>query len=239
MHTRGTQLLAALMLTCFTPAVAQDANTKTVLLDRPMGNDPIRVVKVMDGPNELKSDGKTFPNHYVWEAVLEAGDDWVKDLSVVIRNVSTKKITNISVACNLLESADLSAEIAKHSSQANPVVGQASNVVGWRPEFALYSPFTGRKGKPDSERRPAFELLPGQEFTIAVENPENYEFLKSTVEHRQPIATVTACPIGIPHVFFADGTQWQGHRFMRPTDTPGHYTTISLNEWSEYKAADH
>lgn len=87
------------------------------------------------------------------------------------------------------------------------------------------------------ERRPAFELPPGQQFTIAVENPAEYEFLKSIVEQRQPIATVAACPIGISHIFFEDGTQWQGHRFMRPSDQPGRYTTISFSEWSDYRQA--
>jgi hypothetical protein len=77
-------LLAALVLACFSPAVAQDANSKTVLLDRPMGNDPIRVVKVMDGTTQLESDGKIFANKYGWEPTFEAGDDWLRDISFTI-----------------------------------------------------------------------------------------------------------------------------------------------------------
>jgi hypothetical protein len=112
--------LVCFFLFCSMGASAQDANTKTLLVDRPLGDDPIRVVKVMDGSTELQSDGREFPNKYGWETAFEAGDEWLKDLSFSIKNVSKKKIVYVQVSCALYETSDWQVEMAKHSVPANP-----------------------------------------------------------------------------------------------------------------------
>jgi hypothetical protein len=117
---------------------------------------------------------------------------WLKDVAFVIKNVSKKKITYLSVSCALFETNDWQAELKKHSTPDSPALGQASNVVGWRPKHALYSVLTGLAVQPDSAKRPPFDLPPGHEFTIAVQDPPGYADLKSSVEARQPMSTVTA-----------------------------------------------
>jgi len=205
-------------------------NAKTLLVDRPLGNDPITIIKVMEGTTELKSNGHQYPNRYVWESVFNAGDDWLKDLSFVIKNTSEKKIVYVGTGCGLYETADWHAELAKHAT--TPLVGNLSNSVGRRPEQALYSAVLGHSLKPDTAKAP-FELAPEQEFTIALERPEDYPTLKSSMEERQPISSVTACNSRVGPVFFDDGTQWQGHRYLRADpDQPGHWLTMSFKEWS-------
>jgi hypothetical protein len=187
---------------------------------------------VLEGTSELKDDGHRYPNKSVWETTFEAGDDWLKDVSFVIKNVSKKKITYLSVSCALFETNDWQSELEKHSTPDNPGLGQAGNVVGWRPKHALYSVRTGLIAQPDSDRRPPFVLAPGQEFTIALQNPEDYADLKSSVEARQPMSTVTACDAQIGDIFFEDGTRWGEHRYLRAGEQPGRWTTISFDEWT-------
>lgn len=107
------------------------------------------------------------------------------------------------------------------------------NVVGWRPEHALYSLHLGHAVKPDSERRPAFELAPKQDFTMMLEDPQSYSDLKSSVELRQPMSMVTACDSEIFGVFFEDGTRWSEHRYLQAAGEPGRWRTVSFDDWSK------
>jgi hypothetical protein len=228
MKRRLLALAAASTCLCCASALAQ--GTKTLLVDRPLGHDPIRIMRAMDGTTVLKSDLKQFPSHFAWEAMFDAGDDWLKNISFVIKNVSAKTITYLQVDCTLHETNDWQAEIAKHHTV--PTVGRASNRVGWRPKNALYSPITGKLHKPDADERPAFELAPGQEFTIALEDPQSYPSLKSQIEAVEPISAVTACNSGIGDIYFEDGSRWNQHQYWRATDQPGGWTTIPFDEWS-------
>jgi hypothetical protein len=226
--------LASFFLFCSLAASAQDSgsSTKTLAVDRPMGKDPIRITKVMEGDSEVKSDGHEFPNKYFWEATFQAGDDWLKGLTLSIKNESKKKIVYLEVSCNLFETPDWQTELAKHSRPDNPVLGQASNVVGWRPEHALYSMRLGHAVKPDTDKRPAFELAPGQEFTISIEDSLNYSTLQSEVEKRAPISNVTACSARVSTIFFDDGTMWQPHAYSRAADDAGSWRRITFEEWA-------
>ncbi len=229
------RLILASALLFSLPAVGQvpTAQTKTLLVDLPLHNDPVRIVKVMEGTRELQSDGHQFPNEYMWEGSFEAGEDWLKDISLLIRNVSTEKITYLGISCALFESSDWKTELSKHSTPANPLLGQATNIVGWRPESALYSLRSGRSVRPDSERRPAFALAPEQQFTMLLEDPQSYSDLQSSVEVRQPMSTVTACDTQVFDVFFEDGTRWSEHRYLQAAGEPGRWRPISFDEWSK------
>jgi len=213
-------------------AAAQD--TKTLLIDMPDSKDPVKIVSVMEGTTKLKSNGHQYPNRYVWETTFNAGDDWLKDLSIVIKNVSEKKIVYVVAGCLLYETANWQAEVAK-AQQNIPLVGSASNHVGRRPDEALYSAVLGHRLQPDSANSP-FALESGQEFTIALENPDDYNALKSTVEEKEPMSNVAACNGRIGPVFFEDGTQWQGHRYLRADlEHPGQWIKMSFEEWSKYR----
>jgi hypothetical protein len=225
-------VLCSLFSASQVPSFAQSivGNTqKTFLIDRPTQGDPIKIVKVMEGTTELQEDGRLFPSKYAWESVFNSDDDWLKRLSLVIENVSSKGIVFLAVGCHLYETADWASEISKHKTV--PVIGHASDTVGRRPEQALYSASLGRWLEPDTSATP-FSLPPGQTFTIPLEDPEQYQALKSKIEETQPISTMAACDASVSHVFFADGTQWEGHRYKRADpDRPGRWIQISLHDW--------
>jgi len=230
MCIRSTLFTAALTLASITSVVSQ--TSKTLLVDRPTGNDPIRIVKVTSGAAEVKRDERQFPNEYAWETTFDAGDDWLRDISFIIKNVSEKKITYIEISCVVFETPNWQEELTKHSYSANPVLGQASNVVGWRPDHALYSGLRGTKTQPDSRRRSPFELPPGGEFNMTLEDPKNYPTLKSNIEARQPISTATACDATISAIFFEDGTRWSAHKYWRAAQEPGRWTEIAFENWA-------
>lgn len=225
-----TALVVALLLV---PAASSlDQRIKTVLVDEPLGSDPVRILKVMHGTTDLESDGRQYPNRYVWETDFYAGDDWLNAMSLVIKNVSKKNIIYVSVYCGLNETADWQEESVKHANPRSPLIGQISNHVGRRPKQGLYSGLTGLKGQPDTDR-PPLGLVPGAEITVPLEDPDDFQALRSSIEGKEPISEVTACSGGISRIFFDDGTQWQGHHYMRANpDRPGHWITMSFEEWS-------
>jgi hypothetical protein len=218
---------------CPAPGFAQTAGTspKTLLIDMPGFKDPVKIVSVREGTTELKSNGKLYPDKWAWETTFNAGDDWLKDLSIVIKNVSEKKIVQVVVGCHLFKTADWKAEVAK-ALQNIPGIGSTTNIVGRRPEEALYSPVDGHRLKPDTASA-SFELEAGQEFTMALENPDDYHTLKSRVEEQQSMSNIAACNGGISQVFFEDGTQWESHHYLHADlDQPGHWIRMSFEEWS-------
>jgi hypothetical protein len=208
---------------------------KTLLIDRPRDDDPVRVVKVMERAKEILPDGAHYANKYAWEGVIEkADDDWLTGLSLAIQNASAKKIVYIIVSCNVTETAnwdqDRLTRLAK--SPPEPLLGQINNHVGLRPETALYSARLKRRLHPDIG--PAFELAPGAIYTIAMENPDYYPALKSSVEERKgSVSAANGCNGRISQVFFGDGTQWQGHHYYRadPND-PRYWVRMSSEEWA-------
>jgi hypothetical protein len=207
---------------------AAGVGSKTLMVDRPLADDPIRIVKVMEGVTELKWDGHEYPNKYAWEAAFDAGDDWLRDLSFVIKNVSAKKIVYLNVSSVLFETAHWREKVTKQTS-----LGTAMNWVGQRPEDALYAP-GGRRLHPDPG--PAIELAPDQELTVPIENPDFYSALRSSIEERASMSSVTASNTLIGEIFFEDGTKWGGHKYQRPnTDKPGYWITISKEEWLAVK----
>jgi hypothetical protein len=233
MRYRGFILfIGALAAALLGSAWAQDhIGSKTLLLPRPMGQDPIRVLKVLQGATELKGDGRQFPDQHAWETVFQAGDDWLQSLSFFIKNVSTKKITYLEVGCSLFESSDWTAEIQRHKTPDNPAPGQISNNLGRRPEHALHSPITGRALHPDTG--PQFELAPGGEIFVPLSDPDDYQRVKMGVERRMPISNIHACEAFVGQVFFEDGTRWSAYSssYYRAADEPGRWTPISLDEW--------
>jgi len=203
---------------CLAPPFAQSATRARTILIRsvPRANDPIRV-KLMDGATELKSDGRSGPNDYFWETGFEADDDWITHLSFAIQNVSEKKITCIVIFSVFPEAPFWQGDNQRVSTQ---VLGSAQNRVGRRPEHALHSG--------DRIFRPVtvapFELVPGEEFTMLIEDPKR----------RLPKPNVTALDTGTITVFFDDGTRWisVNHSYSRPAAEPGKWTKISFEEWA-------
>jgi hypothetical protein len=149
MRIRMILLFCAFASLCAAPAVAQnvaETGQKTLFITAvPVANDPVRV-RVMNGVRELKSDGGQPPNNNTWETAFNAGDDWISNLSFVIKNVSAKEITSVTIFSSLLD-----APLSQDETDPKPSwLGFIQNRVGQRPEHALYA--NGRSLPPDSGR---------------------------------------------------------------------------------------
>ena len=98
---------------------AQD--TKTLLIDTAGFQGPGEDRKRDGRHDEAEKQRAPVPEQkYVWETTFNAGDDWLKDLSIVIKNVSEKKIVYVVAGCLLYETANWQAEVAKAQPKHSP-----------------------------------------------------------------------------------------------------------------------
>jgi hypothetical protein len=226
MRIRASLLLALIWaLPVRTPA----QSSKTLSLSHPLDQAPVRIVRVMQGGTEVKSDGVQFRNKGAWRAAIDGGeDDSLKNISLVIENVSPKKIVYINVQSVLYDSA-------KWREEKRGSIGTTFNHIGMRPESALYSYRLGHRLHADAG--PPLELAPGQTLILPLEDGDYYPKLKASIEEKEgAISTVAASVASIGEIFFEDGTQWQPDKYLRPDmDEPGHWVTISREDWSSAK----
>jgi hypothetical protein len=85
----------------------------------------------------------------------------------------------------------------------------------------------------------SFELATGEEFTMPIEDPRDYAALRTRIEERLPISSVTAMESQAVTVFFEDGTRWVSvnHGYSRPATQPGEWTRVSYEEWAGKRKA--
>ncbi len=198
---------------------AVETSPRTVKLERLFANDPVKITKLVSGADEIKP-GEPF----------DADNDWLNSLSIVIKNVSGKKIVFASVQMYLPDTGT--------GDHGSPVIGGASSV-GQRPEHAMYSYSTGRRlaqppGAPIS-------IDPGAELTIPVISRDGgaYDAVKSEVESRQSLSSVRSCVVGVANLYFADGTKWAAEHYYRPDpNAKGKYMVISRAEFDAYREAE-
>ena len=193
--------------------------TKRVRLDRYKNDDPARVALVMEGDTDVTPGDRPFKP---WQGKpFVAGDDWVKNLKVVLKNLSNKKIVAASISVNFPESDD-------------PAVGL---------RFVGYDVTVGRTparyvrvgGSSQGELRPASGSAPlnigtSQELTVAL--ADYYDKIKDSVETVRPISGTKTCWILIGRVYFDDGTTWSHGEFQKPDPvSPGRYIKITADEF--------
>lgn len=194
--------------------------SKTVRLERYTPDDPVRVVGIMEDGRDISAtppfrptDGKPFlPND---------SENWIKDIKVVIKNVSNKKIVGGSIL--LLFPETITAE--------HPGVAQ-SITLGQRPEH--YSPIARHTVKGSSDT-PPLSLLPGEELTVSVE--PYYASLKGALAAKGPVSTISSCMVKLSFFYFADGTRWAPNNFQK-LGSDGKYTNISVDEFRSTTSAD-
>ncbi len=188
---------------------------RTVQLEQSFSKDPVKIIRVMEGNVEVKP-GVPF----------EAGDEWFKDLSVVIKNVSRKKIVFARIQVRFPETGD--------GTKEHPTVGDQSSA-GQMPDHAPYSGITGQRLN-DPPRDPIL-VEPGHEVTIPVISrlgDDHFEGIKSMIESRQSLSSVTSCVVGLSSFYFDDGTKWASGAYYRPDPSiPGKYNVVSVDEFKD------
>jgi len=189
--------------------------TKTVRLEPQIPGDPVSIAQILEGETDVtptgphkRSDGKPF----------EAGDDWLKNLVVVIKNVSQREIVSASFGLDFPETG---------SGVKGDGLMQYSIRLGREPDHALYMP-DGQKRDPESTE--PLRLLPGEELRVPLAS--YYDHIKYVVEIKRPITSIATCWLRLGSFYFADGTRWAPSGFYKPDpSTPGKYIHITPEEF--------
>ena len=187
---------------------------------KPIEEDPAKIVKVMYRNTEVKY--KRQGNAEVKPDVpFLAGDEWFNDLSVVVKNLSSKKIVFAGIQVDFPETGD---------GRLHPVVGDQSSL-GQTPEHGMYSSITGQK-LTEPVRDPIL-LEPGAEVTIPVIENDHRISVKAMLEAKLPLSKVTTCLVGLREFYFEDGTRWSHGVYYRPKPgVPGKFIVIPIEEFN-------
>lgn len=135
---------------------------------------------------------------------FEADADWLKNVSLKIRNNSKKTIVCIYMGAVFRETA---------------------------PAPMMHSKFFGHPTNANVRRAgPPLELKPGEVLSVSL--ADEYEQLKAVVEHKKPIDSVTVLELEITRAYFEDGMMWDLGELYRPDpDNFGKWILVERGVW--------
>lgn len=211
------------------PAVIQEesaAGMKTVRLEHHLPDDPVSIVRVLDGDADVTPAGPGQdpitggPITRATGKPFKASDDWLNSLVVVIKNFSDKEIVAGSFRLDFPQTGS--------GTENDPMTGWPV-LLGKEPEHALYNPNGEKRDQPTNQ--PPLDLLPGQELKVPL--APYYESLKQDLDAKgHPIGSITTCWVRLQFFYFADGTRWTPHSFQKPDpNVPGKYVKESPGEF--------
>lgn len=185
--------------------------TKIVRLDRQLPGDPVSIVQVLEGETDVTPTGQDPVTGQLYKRLdgkpFQASDDWVKNLVVVVKNLSGKEIVAGSFRLDFPETG---AGVKGDSFMTKSVS------LGRRPDH------------PDSDN--PLHLLPGQELKVPL--APYYDEIKTIVEMKRPITSITTLWLRLQFFYFADGTRWAPDNFQKPDPSlPGKYIPITPDEF--------
>ena len=181
-----------------------------IITQYPFSSDPINVSDFKEG-NDPVTPG----------VPIKAGDDWLKNISLTIKNVSPKNITRVEVRLLFLDTGN--------GTRERPFSGAAAVEMGLRPEHDLY---THSGQKITQTPGPPLLLPPGQRLTVSF--GPHYDEIKQDAEARQPMSTIQKVLLSYD-IFFADGTTWVAGEYYRPDpEVHRRYLPISFSEFKQY-----
>lgn len=197
-------------------AQSDAAEEKTVHLERFTLDDPVRIIAVMEGEQQITP---VVASKHEKETPFQAGDDWLNKMTIIVRNMSGKEV----IAAHLLvDFPQTGAGVPDDGVVAQPIW------LGRTPERALYDKRNGKKIElPTSQ---PLHLMPGQELKISLS--PYYGEMTTSIERKLPVSQVTSCWIRLQQFYFADGTRWAPGNFQKPDpNVPGKYLTITPDEF--------
>lgn len=196
---------------------------RTVGLERYTIDDPVRIIQVLEGGVEItperpakEKNGKPFA----------AGPDWLRVLTVVVKNFSPK---NVVAAHLLVDFPETGTGVPGDPTVAVPIW------LGNIPEHGLYNTRDGKKL--ELPTKPALNLVAGAELKISM--APYYEKVKASIESKRPGSDITTCWIRLQQFYFADGTRWAPGNFQKPDPaSPGKYEKITADEFRNITPAE-
>jgi len=200
---------------------------KTVLVNKTRRLDPIEVVKVLEGGKEV-APGDPSQDDLNWLMPKDlplrparqfrtaykfpAGESWLRDLSLVLLNRTSKNIVHVSMHVTFPE-----------TTATGPMLWPTVRF-GQLPDNVAF--FVSGEAMPPRPEEPIF-LEPGEERTFPL--VEQGPHLRKAIEGRQPFSTVSMCYIHF-EATFDDGMHWGevgGYSDPDP-DHPGRFTPTDM-----------
>jgi hypothetical protein len=176
-------------------AQGQDiGEAKMVLISPDHSRDAVKVIKITANGEPIHPGRRRIPE--IPGKRFAAGDDWIRNLSFVLKNLTSLNIVFVSIDVGFPEAAEYTFNI-KLGQVPSPAVAAYFN----RPRAVI----------PTGTGHP-LQFGPGQEITISLS--VFADAIKEKIEARMPFSNVTKCSIVVDHVYFEDkGLKWGNFGF--------------------------
>lgn len=198
------------------------AGMRTVIVNKTQRLDPLEVVRVLEGGTEVAPSAPSQDNlHWLVRDdlpvrttkefraaynIFDNDDTWLQNLSLVLRNRTSKSIAFLWVGVGFPE-----------TKATGPVVWPYMRFGQLPANVAFYG-----SGRPiPAQTEDLFLLAPGEEMSFSFVGHAVH--LKGAVESRQPFSTVSMCYLHFK-VSFDDGMQWSEGGYADPDPAhPGRF----------------
>lgn len=194
--------------------------TKMVYIDAQYRVDPVTITKVTVGDQQIQPGVSTGAREVRPGTPFRADEDWLKNMSVSLKNRTNKVIVRAELQLWFPDTGD--------GSPSQPVTVHIISV-GRRPEIDSFASH-GQKLQPEPGKTPLL-VAPGQ--TVVIHFVDDLDAMQSRVEETLSFAQVTRVAIQRLRVYFVDGMSWDDlHGFGVPDlNHPGRFTYMDRNRF--------
>ena len=202
----------------------------SVHMERPNPDDPVRVSGLFEGSKDIAAfthdpriTSQLKHPYSLWDnAPFQAGEDWLENLVIVVKNLSNKEVIAGTVSIRFPETGS--------GSPGDAFIGQSITIGQW-PEYALHATRDGHRANIIGTE--PISIKPGQEmkFTLAPYVSE----MRREIETKRPFSTITRVALMLGPFHFSDGTRWASYSgFQKPDmNAPGKYAMITAEEFKK------
>ncbi len=216
-----TAMLATLacLLPLATASSGQSLGTKTVHIDRQTRMDPVTIEKITIGDQLIQPGVATAAREDKPGTPFQADEDWLKNMSMVLRNRTDKVIVRAEIQLFFPDTGNGNTPPGRIS----PTVTAYIIALGQLPDWATYRR-DGSKLSPEPTKQPLC-LAPGQ--TLVIRLADYTDAIQPIVEEKVVFSQITTVNIRRLGFYFADGLRWEDIGYSVPDPNhPGRYTNL-------------
>lgn len=197
--------------------------TKMVYIDAQYRMDPVTIVKVTVGNQQIQPGMSTAARVDQPATPFQADEDWLKTMSISLLNRTDKIIVRAEIMLFFPDTGNGSIP----QGRISPTVMMYTMTLGQRPEIDSYAS-PGQKYAPEPDKQPIL-LAPGQ--TLVIHVADYVDAMQSLVEEKLPFSQVTRLAIRRFRFYFVDGMRWDDLNGFGVPDPnhPGQFTHTDRN----------
>jgi hypothetical protein len=195
--------------------------TKMVYIDAQYRVDPVTITAVTVGDQQIQPGLSTGAMEVQPGTPFQAGEDWLKSMSISLKNRTDKVIVRAELQLWFPDTGD--------GSPSQPVTTYIVTL-GQRPEIDSYTS-RGQKLPPEPANKQPLLHTPGQ--TLVIHLADYIEAIKLRVEEKIAWSQVSRLAVQRIRVYFVDGTRWNdqnGYGIPDPNH-PGQFTNMDRNKY--------